>query len=106
MKWLEFKERTLALAARLPRPVEDSQRRALGNILRFVSLMLVFTLVARGAAAATLPRVGLSRPAAGEIVQALQAGGTVQGADPLGAVSYTQLRKGRRSAASGGGAVF
>ncbi|MBC5580115.1 biotin/lipoyl-binding protein [Anaerofilum sp. BX8] len=91
MKWLEFKERSRALAARLPRPAEDSQRRALGNILRFFSLMLVFTLVARGAAAATLPRVGLSRPAAGEIVQALQAGGTVQAADPLGVAAPAGL---------------
>ena len=46
--------------------------------------MLAFTLVARGAAAATLPSVSLVRPAPGEIVQDLQTGGAVQAADPLG----------------------
>lgn len=84
MKWLELKEKALALAGRLPRPAEAGQRRALGNILRFFALMLAFTLVARGAAAATLPSVSLVRPAPGEIVQDLQTGGAVQAADPLG----------------------
>ena len=74
MKWLELKEKTLALAGRLPRPAEAGQRRALGNILRFFALMLAFTLVARGAAAATLPSVSLVRPAPGRLYRTCRQG--------------------------------
>ena len=50
---------------------DPAQRRSLGNILKFMALLLVFTLVARGTSGATLARVELEEPTRSEIVDAV-----------------------------------
>lgn len=59
----------LARLKQLPRFSDPAQRKAARRILWFLALVLVFTIVARGTAGATLPRVDISHPSAAEIVQ-------------------------------------
>jgi len=60
---------------------DPSQRRAGGNILKFMAMMLVFTLVARGASGATLARVNLSTPVRSDIVDAISGVAVVSATD-------------------------
>ncbi len=71
------------LLPKWPHIQDESQKKALGNILKFMALVLVFTIVARGAAGATLAKVDTVTPYPGEIVESLQANGTVQAASSL-----------------------
>lgn len=50
---------------------DPSQKRAAGNILKFLAVLLVLTFVARGASGATLARVELASPMRSEIVDAV-----------------------------------
>ena len=59
---------------------DPSQKKALGNILKFMALVLIFTLIARGTAGATLAKVDTVAPSSGEIVMEVSAIGIVQSA--------------------------
>jgi len=56
---------------------DPAQRRAGGNIIKFMVLMLVFTLVARGTSGVTLARVTLAAPTRSDIVEAISGTATV-----------------------------
>jgi len=60
---------------------DPAQRRAGGNIAKFLVLMLVFTLVARGTSGVTLARVNLSTPMRSDIVDAISGSATVSATD-------------------------
>jgi len=66
-----------------PRFSDNSQRRAAGNIVRFVAALLVLTLVARGTSGATLAKVEVSNPSRGEIVDAVSGSAIVSARDSL-----------------------
>ena len=66
-----------------PRFSDPAQRRAVGNIVKFVAALLVLTLIARGTSGATLPRVELSSPARSEIVDAITGTASVSSRDTL-----------------------
>ncbi len=68
---------------RMPQFQDASQQKAFGNILKFMALVLVFTLVARGAAGATLAKVDAVAPYPGEVIEYVSANGTVQAAASL-----------------------
>jgi len=68
---------------KLPRFSDDAQRRAGGNIVKFMAILLALTFVARGTSGATLARVSLSNPARAEIVQAVTGHATVSAMDVL-----------------------
>lgn len=68
------------LRGSLPSFKDDGQRRAFKNILRFLALVLVFTLIARGTSAATMPRVALASPQRAEIADTVSAPATVKAA--------------------------
>ena len=53
------------------------QKQALGNIIRFFALLLVLTLVARGASGATRPTVTIAHPNDGHTNSTLSANGTL-----------------------------
>lgn len=82
---IEVESEKETLLSRLPRLEDPRQRRAAMRIAWFLALVLVFTLVARGTAGATLARVDVGKPAAGEIVQSVNGTATVQaaGSQPL-----------------------
>ncbi|MDD2214806.1 MAG: hypothetical protein PHR21_09755 [Oscillospiraceae bacterium] len=61
-----------------PDPDALRQRKAGLNILRFFVLMLLLTLVARGTAGATMPRVTLASPVTAKLSQSVVASGSVQ----------------------------
>jgi len=61
--------------------MDPTQRRTGANILKFLALMLVFTLIARGASGATLARVSLTSPARGDIVDFIRSSATVAATD-------------------------
>lgn len=63
---------------RLPRFKDAQQKRAGRNLVWFFILILVLTLVARGTAGATLPKVETTRAESGEIVQRARGTGTVK----------------------------
>lgn len=69
------------LRALLPRFSDEGQKKAAKAIVRFFILILVLTLVARGTAGATLPKVDTTRPAGGEIIQRVRGSGTVTASD-------------------------
>ncbi|MCL2202870.1 MAG: hypothetical protein FWB88_02885 [Defluviitaleaceae bacterium] len=60
-----------------------AQRRAGGNILRFLAILLALTLIAQGTAGATLARVVLATPERGEIIDAIRAQATVHASDHI-----------------------
>jgi len=66
-----------------PRFSDKAQRRAAGNIVRFIAALLVLTLIARGASGATLARVEVTNPSRGEIVDAVTGSATVAARDSL-----------------------
>lgn len=59
---------------------DKSQQKAFGYILRFLAVMLIFTVVARGTASATLPKVDLTAPFRSEIINSIDITGTVEAA--------------------------
>lgn len=67
----------------LPHFDDPRQKRYFYNILRFLALLLVLTLVARGTAGATLPVVETVRPQNGDLVQSVEASGAVKAAGEL-----------------------
>ncbi|MCL2499313.1 MAG: hypothetical protein FWE90_03135 [Defluviitaleaceae bacterium] len=62
---------------------DPKQRRAAGNIFRFLAFMLIFTLVARGTSGATLAKVTVSAPARSEIIEAINGVATVMPANMI-----------------------
>lgn len=66
------------LLPKLPTIQDEGQKKALGNILKFTALVLIFTLVTRGTVGATLAKVDVVTPYAGEIVVSVSTTGTVQ----------------------------
>lgn len=67
----------------LPRFTDPGQKKAAGNILKFLALLLILTLVARGTAGATLAKVDVEAPARSEIVDAVTGSATVSARDTL-----------------------
>ena len=65
------------------RSSDPGQRRAAGNIFKFLALLLALTLIARGTSAATLARVDVSAPARSSIVEAVTGNATVTARDTL-----------------------
>lgn len=61
----------------VPRIKDPKQKKAGGNVLRFLALMLLLTLVARGTAGATLATVTVGTLTNGEVVQAVRGNGVV-----------------------------
>lgn len=61
--------------------IDPAQRRAGGRIIKFLALMLVFTIVARGADGATLARVSLATPGRTDIVDTISGQATVSVVD-------------------------
>ena len=74
-----LKKRLTAFA----RGADPGQRRAAGNIFKFLALLLALTLIARGTSAATLARVDVSAPARSSIVEAVTGNATVSSRDTL-----------------------
>ncbi len=68
---------------KLPRFQDESQKKAFGNILKFMALVLVFTLIARGATGVTLAKVDTIVPYPAEIVESVSANGNLQAASSL-----------------------
>ena len=67
----------------LPRFSDKAQRRAVGNIAKFMVGLLVLTLIARGTSGATLAKVDLSNTSRSEIVEAVTGSATVSSRDSL-----------------------
>ena len=65
------------------RGADPGQRRAAGNIFKFLALLLALTIIARGTSAATLARVDVSAPARSSIVDAVTGNATVSSRDTL-----------------------
>ena len=62
---------------------DPQQRRSAGNIVKFLILLLVFTLIARGTSGATLARVDIETPIRSEIIDSISGIATVSTADTL-----------------------
>ena len=62
-------KRIKAVIKSIPRFSDKNQSRAFGNLLRFFALMLVLTIIARGASASVLPKVHVSVPSRAEITE-------------------------------------
>jgi hypothetical protein len=67
----------------LPRIEDKAQRRAGGNIIKFLAGLLALTLIARGTSGATLARVEVSAPKRSEIVESVTGKATVSARDSL-----------------------
>ena len=67
----------------LPRFSDKGQRRAAGNIIKFLAALLALTLIARGTSGATLTRVELSAPSRAEITDAVTGSADVSAVDTL-----------------------
>ena len=67
----------------VPRFSDPAQRRAGLNIVKFLALLLVLTLIARGTSGATLARVDLSNISRSEIVDAVTGSATVSAKDTV-----------------------
>jgi len=61
----------------LPRFSDPAQRKAGGNIVKFMAVLLALTLIARGTSGATLARVELVSPARSVIVEAISGNAVV-----------------------------
>lgn len=62
----------------LPGKMQDpTQRKAGGNILKFLAVMLLLTLIARGTAGATLAAVTVARPGSADVISSVTGSGTV-----------------------------
>lgn len=73
----------LARLPALPKFSDPGQKRAAGNIVKFLAALLILTLVARGTAGATLARVVLENPSRSEIIQAVTGNATISAKDSL-----------------------
>lgn len=62
----------------LPSFSDGGQKRAFLNILRFLALVLVFTIIARGTSGATMPKITTASATRAEITQTISANATVQ----------------------------
>ena len=62
---------------------DPEQRRSAGNIFKFLAILLVFTLIARGTSSATLARVVLATPERSEIISAISGNATVSPTDTI-----------------------
>ena len=77
--------------------IDPNQLRAGSNILKFLAMMLAFTLIARGTSAATLARVDISTPVRSDILEAISGSATVVSTDitdvfvPEGLTIYDML---------------
>ena len=67
----------------LPRFSDQNQKRAAGNIVKFIIALLILTLIARGSSGATLARVDISNPSRGEVMEAVSGTATVAAKDTL-----------------------
>ena len=65
------------------RAADRGQRRAAGNIFKFLALLLALTLIARGTSGATLAIVRVSNPSRGVISEAITGTATVSSKDDL-----------------------
>jgi len=65
------------------RSTDPGQRKAGGNIVKFLAALIALTLIARGTSGATLARVDLSNPARSDIVDAVTGSATVSARDTL-----------------------
>ena len=63
--------------------MDPAQRRAGGNLLKFIAGLLALTLIARGTSGATLAKVELSGPSRNEIVEAVTGSATVSARDAV-----------------------
>ncbi|MCL2216168.1 MAG: hypothetical protein FWB91_04015 [Defluviitaleaceae bacterium] len=62
---------------------DNGQRRAAGNIFKFLAIMLVLTLVVRGTSAATLASVSVAMPGRGVIIEDISGIATVFAAENI-----------------------
>jgi multidrug efflux pump subunit AcrA (membrane-fusion protein) len=62
---------------------DKKQRRAASNIFKFLAVMLVFTIVARGTHSVTLARVQISTPARSEIINDISGAAKVSSRDTI-----------------------
>lgn len=62
---------------------DPAQKRAAGNIVKFLAVLVVVTLIARGTSSATLAKVDVSTPSRGEIVESVTGTATVSVKDTL-----------------------
>jgi len=67
----------------LPRSSDPAQRRAGGNLIKFMAALLALTLIARGTSGATLAKVTLETPSRSEIADAVTGNATVSARDSL-----------------------
>ena len=65
------------------RSADPGQRRALGNIFKFLALLLALTLIARGTSSATLAIVEISQPSRSSIVEAITGSAAVSSRENL-----------------------
>lgn len=63
--------------------IDPAQIRSAGNIVKFLVVLLAFTLIARGTSGATLARVALANPDRREIIDAISAPATVSATDTI-----------------------
>lgn len=75
------------LNSRLPKLrfgiTDPAQKRAAGNIVKFLAALVIVTLIARGTSSATLAKVDVSTPSKGEIVESVTGTATVSVKDTL-----------------------
>ena len=60
-----------------------AQQRSAGNIVKFLVILLVFTIIARGTSGATLARVTLASPDRSEIIESISGSAIVTAAETL-----------------------
>lgn len=65
----KLSERLSSLTKKIPLPQETSQRKSGANLLRFMALLVIFTLIARGTAGATLAVVQTGEAKSGEVTE-------------------------------------
>lgn len=66
---------------KLPRFEDKKQQKAFGNIVRFFAVMILLTLLARGASGATLAVVKTGTMSSGEVVEKVSGNGAVSSTD-------------------------
>jgi multidrug efflux pump subunit AcrA (membrane-fusion protein) len=76
----------------LPRSSNNPQKRAGMNIIKFVAILVILTIVARGVSGATLPTVSTASPSRGEIIQAVSGNAVVSSTDTVGIYAPEGLR--------------
>lgn len=79
----KLRERRMELAGWLPRFTDDSQRKAGRNIALFFAMLLIFTVIARGTAAATLAEVETVSLGPEKVVKSIKGSGTVLAGDSV-----------------------